>query len=63
MWSSRFYFFYLLAGFIDRHLSIYKAGYTACDIVLGLHELSAAYLFNKYLGGSISMKSGVKALR
>lgn len=54
-----------LAGLIDGDgcLLISKAGYTSCEITMSLQDEHALQIIKQKLGGSIKLRSGVKALR
>lgn len=54
-----------LAGLIDGDgcLLVNKAGYTSCEITMGLQDEHALAIIKQKLGGSIKLRSGVKALR
>lgn len=54
-----------LAGLIDGDgsLLISKSGYTSCEITMSLEDHSALAIIKQKLGGSIKLRSGVKALR
>lgn len=54
-----------LAGLIDGDgsLLVSKAGYTSCEITMGLQDEHALAIIKQKLGGSIKLRSGVKALR
>ena len=54
-----------LAGLIDGDgsLLVSKSGYTSCDITMGLQDEHALAIIKQKLGGSIKLRSGVKALR
>ena len=54
-----------LAGLIDGDgcLLVNKAGYTSCEITMGLKDEHALAIIKQNLGGSIKLRSGVKALR
>ena len=54
-----------LAGLIDGDgsLLVNKAGYTSCEITMGLQDEHALAIIKQKLGGSLKLRSGVKALR
>ena len=54
-----------LAGLIDGDgsLLISKAGYASCEITMSLNDEHALAIIKQKLGGSIKLRSGVKALR
>ncbi len=54
-----------LAGLIDGDgcLLVSKAGYTSCEITMSLQDEHALAIIKQKLGGSIKLRSGVKALR
>jgi len=54
-----------LAGLIDGDgcLLVSKTGYTSCEITMGLQDEHALAIIKQRLGGSIKLRSGVKALR
>jgi hypothetical protein len=54
-----------LAGLIDGDgcLLVSKTGHTSCEITMGLQDEHALAVIKQKLGGSIKLKSGVKALR
>ena len=54
-----------LAGVIDGDgcFLVSKAGYTSCEITMGLQDEHALAIIKQNLGGSIKLRSGVKALR
>ena len=54
-----------LAGLIDGDgcLLVSKTGYTSCEITMGLQDEHALAIIKQKLGGSIKLRSGVKALR
>nr|YP_009546689.1 LAGLIDADG homing endonuclease [Heterodermia speciosa]AYP35429.1 LAGLIDADG homing endonuclease [Heterodermia speciosa] len=54
-----------LAGVIDGDgcLLVSKSGYTSCEITMGLEDEHALAIIKQKLGGSIKLRSGVKALR
>jgi len=54
-----------LAGLIDGDgcLLVSKTGYTGCEITMGLQDEHALAIIKQKLGGSIKLRSGVKALR
>ena len=54
-----------LSGLIDGDgcLLVSKAGYTSCEITMGLQDEHALAIIKQKLGGSIKLRSGVKALR
>lgn len=54
-----------LAGLIDGdgNLLISKAGYASCEITMGLEDEYALSQIKQKLGGSIKLRSGVKAIR
>lgn len=54
-----------LAGLIDGDgcLLVNKLGYTSCEITMGLQDEHALAIIKQNLGGSIKLRSGVKALR
>lgn len=54
-----------LAGLIDGDgcLLISKAGYASCEITMSLQDEHALAIIKQKLGGSIKLRSGVKALR
>lgn len=54
-----------LAGVIDGDgcLLVNKSGYTSCEITMGLEDEHALAIIKQNLGGSIKLRSGVKALR
>jgi hypothetical protein len=54
-----------LAGVIDGDgcLLVSKSGYTSCEITMGLEDEHALAIIKQNLGGSIKLRSGVKALR
>ena len=54
-----------LAGLIDGDgcLLVNKAGYTSCEITMGLEDGHALAIIKQKIGGSIKLRSGVKALR
>lgn len=54
-----------LAGLIDGDgsLLVSKSGYTSCEITMGLQDEHALAIIKQKLGGSLKLRSGVKALR
>jgi len=54
-----------LAGVIDGDgcLLVSKAGYTSCEITMGLSDLSCLKYIQNKIGGSIKSRSGVRAYR
>ena len=54
-----------LAGLIDGDgsLLLSKAGYPSCEITMSLHDEHALAIIKQKLGGSLKLRSGVKALR
>ena len=54
-----------LAGIIDGDgcLLVNKSGYTSCEITMGLEDEHALAIIKQNLGGSLKLRSGVKALR
>lgn len=54
-----------LAGVIDGDgcFLVNKSGYTSCEITMGLEDEHALAIIKQNLGGSIKLRSGVKALR
>ena len=54
-----------LAGLIDGNgsLLLSKAGYPSCEITMGLSDEHALAIVKQKLGGSLKLRSGVKALR
>lgn len=54
-----------LAGLIDGDgsLLVSKAGYTSCEITMSLADEPALYQIKQKFGGSIKLRSGVKAIR
>ena len=54
-----------LAGIIDGDgcVLVNKSGYTSCEITMGLEDEHALAIIKQNLGGSIKLRSGVKALR
>ena len=54
-----------LAGLIDGDgsLLLSKAGYASCEITMSLKDERALAIIKQKLGGSIKLRSGVKALR
>lgn len=54
-----------LAGLIDGDgsLLVSKSGYTSCEITMGLEDEQALMSIKQKLGGSVKLRSGVKALR
>ena len=54
-----------LAGVIDGDgsLLVSKSGYTSCEITMSLEDEHALAIIKQNLGGSIKLRSGVKALR
>ena len=54
-----------LAGLIDGDgcLLVNKSGYTSCEITMGLEDEHALAIIKQNLGGSIKLRSGVRALR
>lgn len=54
-----------LAGLIDGDgsLLVSKKGYTSCEITMSLKDEHALQIIKQKLGGSIKLRSGVKALR
>ncbi len=54
-----------LAGLIDGDgsLQVSKQGYTSCEITMGIADESCLRYIQNKLGGSIKVRSGVKALR
>ena len=54
-----------LAGLIDGDgsLLVSKSGYTSCEITMSLQDEHALAIIKQKLGGSIKLRSGVKALR
>jgi hypothetical protein len=54
-----------LAGLIDGDgsLLINKSGFSSCEITMGLQDEHALAIIKQKLGGSIKLRSGVKALR
>lgn len=54
-----------LAGLIDGDgsLSVSKSGYSSCEITMSLQDEHALFIIKQKLGGSIKLRSGVKALR
>lgn len=53
-----------LAGLIDGNgsLLVNKSGYTSCEIIMGLEDEHVLAIIKQKLGGSIKLRSGVKAL-
>jgi ubiquinol-cytochrome c reductase cytochrome b subunit len=47
----------------DGSLLISKAGYASCEITMSLNDEHALAIIKQKLGGSIKLRSGVKALR
>nr|AKT93832.1 Laglidadg [Balamuthia mandrillaris]AKT94938.1 Laglidadg [Balamuthia mandrillaris]AKT94966.1 Laglidadg [Balamuthia mandrillaris]AKT95005.1 Laglidadg [Balamuthia mandrillaris] len=54
-----------LAGLIDGDgsLLVSKSGYTSCEITMGIEDAHALAIIKQKLGGSVKLRSGVKALR
>lgn len=54
-----------LAGLIDGNgsLLVSKSGYASCEITMSLQDEHALAIIKQKLGGSIKLRSGVKALR
>ncbi len=54
-----------LAGLIDGDgsLLVSKSGYSSCEITMSLQDEHALAIIKQKLGGSIKLRSGVKALR
>lgn len=54
-----------LAGVIDGDgcFLLNKTGYTSCEITMGLQDEHALAIIKQNLGGSLKLRSGVKALR
>ena len=54
-----------LAGLIDGDgsLLVSKQGYTSCEITMSLKDKHALAIIKQKLGGSIKLRSGVKAIR
>lgn len=54
-----------LAGLIDGDgsLLVSKAGYSSCEITMGIKDEIALSQIKQKLGGSIKLRSGVKAIR
>ena len=54
-----------MAGLIDGDgsLLLSKAGYPSCEITMSLHDEHALAIIKQKLGGSLKLRSGVKALR
>ena len=54
-----------LAGLIDGDgtLLVSKAGYASCEITMSLSDYHALAIIKQKLGGSIKLRSGVKAIR
>jgi ubiquinol-cytochrome c reductase cytochrome b subunit len=54
-----------LAGLIDGDgsLLLSKAGYPSCEITMSLHDEHALAIIKQKLGGSLKLRSGVKAFR
>lgn len=54
-----------LAGLIDGDgsLLLSKAGYPSCEITMGLSDEHALAIIKQKLGGSLKLRSGVKAVR
>jgi hypothetical protein len=54
-----------LAGLIDGDgcFLVNKTGYVSCEITMGLQDEHALAIIKQKLGGSIKLRSGVKALR
>jgi LAGLIDADG endonuclease len=54
-----------LAGLIDGDgsLLVSKDGYTSCEITIGEHDEKALIIIKNKLGGSLKLRSGVKAFR
>ena len=54
-----------LAGLIDGDGSLLmsKSGYSSCEITMALHDEHALAIIKQKLGGSLKLRSGVKALR
>lgn len=54
-----------LAGLIDGngYLKVSKQGYTSCEITLRLEDIKALQQIKNKFGGSIKLRSGVKAVR
>jgi ubiquinol-cytochrome c reductase cytochrome b subunit len=54
-----------LAGLIDGDgsLLVSKSGYSSCEITMSLADEHALYQIKQKLGGSIKLRSGVKAIR
>jgi ubiquinol-cytochrome c reductase cytochrome b subunit len=54
-----------LAGLIDGDgsLLVTKSGHTSCEITMGLQDEHSLAIIKQKLGGSLKLRSGVKALR
>lgn len=54
-----------LAGLIDGdgYLNVSKEGYTSCEITVALNDEKALQQIKQKFGGSIKLRSGVKAVR
>ncbi|RYE16101.1 MAG: hypothetical protein EOP34_00320 [Rickettsiales bacterium] len=54
-----------MAGLIDGDgsLLVSKSGYPSCEITMSLQDEHALAIIKQKLGGSIKLRSGVKALR
>lgn len=54
-----------LAGLIDGdgYLGVSKQGYTSCEITMSINDEKTLKIIQNKLGGSIKLRSGVKALR
>ena len=54
-----------LAGLIDGDgsLLLSKAGYSSCEITMSLEDQHALAIIKQKLGGSIKLRSGIKAIR
>ena len=54
-----------LAGLIDGDgsLLVNKSGYTSCEITISLHDALALSKIKQKLGGSLKLRSGVRAIR
>ena len=54
-----------LAGLIDGDgsLLVSKSGHTSCEITMGLQDEHALAIIKQKLGGSLKLRSGVKAIR
>lgn len=54
-----------LAGLIDGDGSLFvsRSGHTSCEITMGLQDEHALAIIKQKLGGSLKLRSGVKAIR